>query len=102
LACFYLLYVGLLLHGQAYKSRMDLWNTLYKNLQMLLFNHYMPASVHFTEFNSSHVSCLGVPYVLDAFIGNINLKNPLVVGDILEFTPQSHWRVTISAPKSGK
>jgi hypothetical protein len=29
LACFYLLYVGLLLHGQASKSRMDLWNTRY-------------------------------------------------------------------------
>jgi hypothetical protein len=29
LACFSLLYVGLLLHGQASKSRMDLWNTLY-------------------------------------------------------------------------
>jgi hypothetical protein len=28
LACFYLLYVGLLLHGQASKSRIDLWNTL--------------------------------------------------------------------------
>jgi hypothetical protein len=29
LACFYLLCMGLLLHGQASKSRMDLWNTLY-------------------------------------------------------------------------
>jgi hypothetical protein len=32
LACFYLLYLGLLLHGQASKSRMDLWNTLYKEI----------------------------------------------------------------------
>jgi hypothetical protein len=34
LACFYLLYVGLLLHGQASKSRMDLWNMLY--IQILI------------------------------------------------------------------
>jgi hypothetical protein len=31
LACFYLLYVGLLLHGQASKPRMGLWNTLYNH-----------------------------------------------------------------------
>jgi hypothetical protein len=40
LVCFYLLYVGLLLHGQASKSRMDLWNTLY-NLKWFILQRVL-------------------------------------------------------------
>jgi hypothetical protein len=39
LACFYLLYVGLLLHGQASKSRTDLWNTLSIYIYIYIYTH---------------------------------------------------------------
>jgi hypothetical protein len=68
LACFYLLHVGLLLHGQASKSRMDLWNTLYNALN------------HVTVISHWHVQGLPVLCSKSLFSNTFMIVNWHILG----------------------